>query len=150
MGLSSMNRILLAATALLVAASPDAFAAKKKVEAPPPAAPVVEYENDDPQMSDALNEACVAAPAEAETYDSRDNVLITRIEGGGRAFFHFKGGCDTNTMIFADKIAAEDGSQCVKPGAALVFTSSYGDSKKCVVDRINRWLDEELISPEYQ
>ncbi len=148
MGLTTMRRMLLAAAALLAATAADAREHKKKVEAAP-VAPVVEYENDDVHMSDALAEACIASPAEAETYDSRDNVLITKIEGGGRAFFHFTGGCDTNTMIFADKIAAEDGSQCVKPGAALVFTSSYGDSKKCVVDRINRWLDDERISPEY-
>lgn len=144
-----MIRILLIAAALAAATSAVAREPKKKVEAPPPV-PVVEYENEAPQMAEALLEACLAAPPEPETYDSRDNVLITKLAGGGRAFFHFKSGCDANSMIFADKVAAEDGSSCVKPGAALVFTSSYGDQKKCVVDRINRWLDDEVISPEYQ
>ena len=143
-----MKRILLLAAAF-AATTAVAREPKKKAEAPPPA-PVVEYENEAPQMAEALEEACLAAPPEPETYDSRDNVLIAKLAGGGRAFFHFKGGCDANSMMFADKIEAEDGSSCVKPGAALVFTSSYGDQKKCVVDRINRWLDDELISPEYE
>ncbi len=144
-----MKKLLLVACALLSASSVYARELKKKKETPPPAAPAVEYENDDPHMSDALAEACIAAPAEQEIYDSRDNVLIARTEGGGRAFIHFKGGCDTNSMMFADSIRAEDGSQCVKPEGALLFTSSYGDVRKCVVERINRWLDDELISPEY-
>ncbi len=145
-----MKKLLLAAAALLAASSVYAREPKKKKEEAPPPAPVVEYENDDVHMSDALDEACLAIPAEQETYDSRDNVLIAKIDGGGRAFFHFKGGCDANTMIFADTVKAEDGSQCVKPGGALLFTSSYGDSKRCEVVRINRWLDDEPISPEYQ
>lgn len=144
-----MKTSVLVAAALLAASSAYAREPQKKKEPPkPPPAPVVEYENDDSNMSDALGEACVAIPAEQETYDSRDNVLILKIEGGGRAFFHFKGGCDANSMMFADAIKAEDGTQCVKPGAALVFTSSYGDVRKCEVERINRWLDDELISPE--
>ena len=145
-----MKKLLLAAAALVAASSVDAREPKKKKDEAPPPAPVVEYENDAPQMSDALDEACLAVPAAQETYDSRDNVLIARIDGGGRAFFHFRGGCDLNTMMFADAVKADDGSQCVKPGGALVFTSSYGDSKRCVVDRINRWLDDEPISPEYE
>ncbi len=145
-----MMRILSLVAALAGATSADAREPKKKADAAPPPAPVVEYENDAPQMAEALAEACLAAPPESETFDSRDNVLIAKLAGGGRAFIHFKSGCDANSMMFADKIAAEDGSSCVKPGAALVFTSSYGDQKKCVVDRINRWLDDELISPEYQ
>lgn len=145
-----MKRILLLAAAFVAATSAVAREPKKKAEAPPPPAPVVEYENEAPQMAEALEEACLAAPPEPETYDSRDNVLIAKLSGGGRAFFHFKGGCDANSMMFADKVGAEDGSSCVKPGAALVFTSSYGDQKKCVVERINRWLDDELISPEYE
>lgn len=143
-----MKKLLLAAAALVAASSVDAREPKKKKEEPPPPAPVVEYENDDVHMSDALDEACLAVPAQQETYDSRDNVLIARIDGGGRAFFHFKGGCDLNTMMFADAVKADGGSQCVKPGGALVFTSSYGDSKRCEVARINRWLDDELINPE--
>ena len=143
-----MKRILLISAALLAATSGFARAEKKKAEPKPPPEPVIEYENDDVHMSDPLAEACVAAPAEQETYDSRDNVLVTRIEGGGRAFFHFKSGCDANTMMFADSIKSADGSQCVKPGGALVFTSSYGDVKTCEVAKINRWLDDELISPE--
>ena len=99
-------------------------------------------------MGEALTEVCLASPAEQETYDLRDNVLITKTADGGRAFFHLKGGCDTNTMIFADKIAVEGADLCVSPGEALVFTSSYGDTKKCVVDRINRWLDNEEMRPE--
>lgn len=138
-----MRVSLLALAALLAASSVHAREAKKKtVEAPPPA-PVVEYENEDPHMSDALTEACIASAPEVETYDSRDNVLITKLEGGGRAFFHFKAGCDANTMMFAESIKSEDGSQCVKPGGALIFTSSFGDARKCVVDRINRWLVDE-------
>lgn len=145
---SFMRMSFLVLAALLAASSVHAREAKKKnVETPPPA-PVVEYENDDPHMSDALAEACIASPPEAETYDSRDNVLITKLEGGGRAFFHFKAGCDTNTMMFSETIKAEDGSQCVKPGAALVFTSSFGDTKKCVIERINKWLVEEADSDE--
>ena len=143
-----MKKSLLVAAALLAASSVDAREAKKKVPEAPPPAPVIEYENDDTHMSDALDTACIATPAGQETYDSRDNVLIAKIDGGGRAFFHLKGGCDANTMIFAESIKSEDGSQCVKPGGALVFTSSYGDSKRCEVVRINRWLDDELISPE--
>lgn len=140
---------LIVVAAVAIAASPALArdAKKKKVEAPPPA-PVVEYENDDAQMGEALAEACIAVPAEQETYDSRDNVLITKIDGGKRAFFHFKSGCDTNTMIFADAIKAADGTQCVSPGGSLLFVSSYGDVKKCEVARINEWLDEELINPE--
>lgn len=75
-------------------------------------------------------------------------MLVTRTEGGGRVLFHFKSGCDTNTMMFADSIKSADGSQCVKPGGSLVFTSSFGDVKKCEVLRINRWLDDEMINPE--
>lgn len=143
-----MRKVLLAAATVLAASSVDAREPKKKKEEAPPPAPVVEYENDDVHMSDALDEACIAVPAGQETYDSRDNVLIVKIESDGRAFFHFKSGCDANAMIFADTIKAEDGSQCVKPGGALVFTSSFGDSKRCEVVRINRWLDDELINPE--
>ena len=142
-----MKKTLLAVAALLAASSVYAREPKKKEEAPPPA-PAIEYENEDVHMSDALDAVCIATPAEQETYDSRDNVLITKIDGGGRAFFHLKGGCDTNTMIFADSIKADDGSQCVKPGSTIVFTSSFGDQKKCEIVRINRWLDDELISPE--
>ena len=142
-----MRLTLLLFAALVAAGAAGAREPKKKKEdAPPP--PIVEYENDDVHMSDALSEACLAAPPEQETYDSRDNVLITKIEGGGRAFFHFKGGCDTNTMMFADTIKSDDGSQCVATGGSLVFTSSYGDAKRCEVARINRWLDDELISPD--
>lgn len=144
-----MRWTLLLAAAVIAAGAAEAREPKKKEEAPPPP-PVVEYENEDVHMSDAMDEACVAVPAEQETYDSRDNVLVTKIEGGGRAFFHFKSGCDANTMMFAETIRAEDGSQCVRPGGALVFTSSFGDSKRCEVTRINRWLDDEPISPEYQ
>lgn len=143
-----MKKSILLVAAVLTASSVYAREAKKKADDAPPPAPAVEYENDDVHMSEPLDTACIATPAEPEIYDSRDNVLITKIDGGGRAFFHLKGGCDTNTMIFADTIKADDGSQCVKPGASIVFTSSYGDQKKCVVDRINRWLDDELISPE--
>jgi hypothetical protein len=143
-----MYRTLLVAAMLLAATAADAREPKKnKAEAPPPA-PAVEYEMDDEQFGDAMSEACIASPAEQETYDSRDNVLITKTADGGRAFFHFKGGCDTNTMIFADKIAAEGADACVGVGEAVVFTSSFGDSKKCVVSKINKWLDEEQIRPE--
>jgi hypothetical protein len=142
-----MKRTLLVVAAALAASSVYAREPKKKEEASPPP-PVVEYELEDAQMGETLAEACIATPAEQETYDSRDNVLITRTADGGRVFFHFKGGCDTNTMIFADKIAPEGGDACVSVGEAIVFTSTFGDSKKCVVDRINKWLDEELISPE--
>lgn len=142
-----MIRTFMVAAALLAATSVYARETKKKVEAPPPP-PVVEYENDDVHMSDGLDSACIATPAEQETYDSRDNVLIAKIDGGGRAFFHLKDGCDANTMIFAESIKSADGTQCVKPGGALVFTSSFGDQKQCGVVRINRWLDDEPISPE--
>lgn len=142
-----MKRTLLVVAAVLAATSVYAREPKKKKEISPPA-PVIEYEVDDAQMGEALTEACLASPTEQETYDSRDNVLITKTADGGRAFFHLKGGCDTNTMIFADKIAAEGADSCVSPGEALVFTSSYGDTKKCVVDRINRWLDNEEMRPE--
>lgn len=143
-----MKKSLLVVAAILAASSAIAREPKnKKTEAPPPA-PVVEYENDDANMGEPLGEACLAELAEQETYDSRDNVLITRLKDGGRAFFHFKAGCDTTTMMFADTIRADDGSQCVKPGGALVFTSSYGDAKKCEIVRINRWLDDEPISEE--
>jgi len=139
----------MAIAAILAATSVDAREPKKSKEAAPPPPPAVEYELDDEQFGEELAEACIASPPEQETYDSRDNMLITRIDDGGRAFFHFEGGCDTNTMIFADSIAAEGGDACVSVGEALVFTSSYGASKKCVVEKINRWLDDELISPEY-
>lgn len=132
--------------AALVAASP-ALAREKKTKEPPPPAPVVEWEMSDPHMAEELGEACLAAPAELETYDSRDNVFIARI-GDGRAFFHLKGACTTNAMIFADTIAAENGGRCVKPGDRLVFTSSYGDKVLCSVTRINRWLDDEPIVDE--
>ena len=143
-----MKRLLLALAALGLATAVEAREPKKKPEPAPLPAPAVEYELEDAQMGEALGEACLATPADVETYDSRDNVMIAKIIDG-RAFFHFNGGCDTNTMIFADKIAAEGGDACVSPGEALVFTSSYGDAKKCVVNRINRWLDQESISPEY-
>lgn len=145
-----MKRTLVLVAALLAASSAYAREPKQKKEEAPPPAPAVEYEMEDEQMGEALGEACVASPAEQETYDSRDNVLITKLGEGGRAFFHFRGGCDANTMIFAETIKGENGAACVKPGEALVFTSSYGDSKRCVVDRINRWLDDELISPEWE
>ncbi len=145
-----MRLTLLLFAALTAASTVHAREPKKKAPPAPPPAPVVEYENDDSHMAEALDRVCIAVPAEQEAYDSRDNVLITKIDGGGRAFFHFAAGCDANTMMFADTIKAEDGSQCVNPGGALVFTSSYGDVKKCEVERINRWLDDELISPEYQ
>ncbi len=145
-----MKRTLLLVVALVAAGAADAREPKKKKEEAPPPPPVVAYENEDVQMSDALAEACIAVPAEQETYDSRDNIVITRIEGGGRAFFHLKGACDANTIIFADAIAGENGSQCVKPGDTLVFSSEYGGAKKCVVESINRWLDDEPINPDYQ
>lgn len=133
--------------AALIAASPALAREKKKKEAPPPPAPVVELEFDDPSMGEALGEACLAAPAELETYDSRDNVMIAKVEDG-RAFFHLKGQCTANVMIFAGKIAAEDGGACVKPGDSLVFTSSYGDAVKCAVTSINRWIEDEPISDD--
>lgn len=143
-----MKTSILVVAALLAASSVYAREPQKKKEPPkPPPAPVVEYENDDSNMSDALGEACIAVPAEQETYDLRDNVLIMKVDGGGRAFFHFKSGCDTNSMMFADTIKADDGTQCVKPGAMLVFTTSYGDTKKCEVERINRWLDDIVLDP---
>lgn len=144
-----MKWTLLVIAAALAATAAYAREPKKKKEEAPPPAPVVEYEMDDAQFGEALEEACLASPAEQETYDSRDNVLITRTADGGRAIFHLKGGCDANTMIFADKIAPAGDDACVSVGEALVFTSSFGDSKSCVVGRINRWLDDELISPEY-
>lgn len=143
-----MKRTLLAVAAIVATTSVYAREPKKKPAEAPPPAPVFEYENEDANMGDALGEACIASPAEQETYDSRDNVLITRLADGGRAFFHFKSGCDTNTMIFADKIEGEGGDNCVSVGEALVFTSSYGDAKKCVVDRINAWRDDEAIRGE--
>lgn len=131
--------------AALVAASPAYARDKKKKEpAPPPPAPVVEYEADDPHMAESLAEACLSAPADLETYDSRDNVMIAKISEG-RAFFHLKGACTPNVMIFATTITAENGGQCVSPGDKLVFTSSYGDKVACEVTRINRWLDDEPI-----
>lgn len=142
-----MRLFTLAFAALLAAAGADAREPKKKPEAPPPSAPVIEYEMEDPHMGGPLSEACLGDPAEQETYDSRDNVLITKLEGGGRAFFHFRAGCDANTMMFADAIAVDGGSRCVRPGGSLVFTSSFGDSKKCVVDRINAWNEDEPITP---
>jgi len=143
-----MRLTLLFVAALVAAGAADAREAKKKTEEAPPPPPAVAYELEDAQMSDALPEACIAIPAEQETYDSRDNVVITRIEGGGRGFFHLKGACDTNTIIFAEKIAREDGAPCVKPGDTLVFSSSYGDQKKCVVESINRWLDDEPLADD--
>ncbi len=142
-----MMKSVLVVAAVLASSSVYAREPQKKKEPPKPPPPVIEYENDDSNMSDALGEVCVAVPAEQQTYDSRDNVLIVNVEGGGRAFFHFKSGCDTNSMLFADAIKAEDGTQCVKTGASLVFQSSYGDPKKCEVERINRWLDDIVISP---
>jgi hypothetical protein len=130
--------------AALVAASPALARDKKKKEAPPPPAPVVEFELDDPSMGEALGEACLKTPPDLETYDSRDNVMIAKVEGGS-AFFHLKGQCTANVMIFADKIAAENGGACVKPGEGIVFTSSYGEAVKCEVTRINRWLEDEPI-----
>ena len=132
--------------AALVAASPALAREKKKKEAPPPPpAPVVEFELDDPSMGEALSEACLKAPADLETYDSRDNLMIATVEDG-RAFFHLKGQCTPNVMIFAEKIAAENGGACVKPGDSLVFTSSYGDAVNCEVTSINRWLEDEPIT----
>lgn len=142
-----MRWTILLGAALVAAGPATAREPKKKPEPSPP--PAVEYELDDPQFGEPLSEACLAASPELETYDSRDNVMIARMADGGRAFFHLKGGCDSNTMIFADSISSESGDSCVSPGEALVFTSSFGDSKKCVVERINRWLDDESISPEY-
>ncbi|HBK92105.1 MAG TPA: hypothetical protein DDZ68_10580 [Parvularcula sp.] len=131
--------------AALVAASPaTARDQKKKEPAPAPPPPAVEYELDDPHMAEALGEACLAEPAEVETYDSRDNVMIAKTDAG-RAFFHLKGRCTPNVMIFADKIAGEDGGRCIKAGETLVFTSSYGDAVKCDVVSINRWLDDKPI-----
>jgi hypothetical protein len=132
--------------AALIAASPALARDKKKKAAPPPA-PVVELELDDPSMGETLGEACLMTPADLETYDSRDNVMIAKVEGG-RAFFHLKGQCTPNVMIFADKIAAEHGGACVKPGDKIVFTSSYGDTVTCEVTRINRWLDDEPITDD--
>ena len=133
--------------AALVAASPALAREKKKKEPPPPAAPVIEFELDDPHMAEPLTEACISVPADLETYDSRDNVMIAKIEVG-RAFFHLKGACSTNIMIFADTIAAAKGGQCVKPGDSIVFTSSYGDKTACEVKAINRWLDDEPIADD--
>ena len=133
--------------AALVAASPALARDKKKKETAPPPAPVVEYELDDPHMAEPLAEACISVPADLETYDSRDNVMIVKTEAG-RAFFHLKGACSTNVMIFADTIAAAKGGQCVKPGDGVVFTSSYGDKTACEVKAINRWLDDEPIADD--
>lgn len=133
--------------AALVAASPALARDKKKKEASPPPAPAAEYELDDPHMAETLAEACLASPADLETYDSRDNVMIAKVEQG-RAFFHLKGACSTSVMIFADTVAAADGGPCVKPGGKLVFTSSYGDKTACEVTRINRWLDDEPIADD--
>lgn len=134
-----LNCILCAA---LVAASPALAREKKKKEPAPPPAPVVEYESDDPQMAEEISEACLSAPAELATYDSRDNVMIAKTDAG-HAFFHLRGQCTPNVMIFADKIAAEDGGRCVRPGGKIAFTSSYGDVVRCDVVRINRWLEDE-------
>lgn len=133
--------------AALIAASPALAREKKKKDAPTPPAPVVELEIDDPGMGEEIGEACLATPAELVTYDSRDNIMIARIEDG-RAFFHLKGRCTANVMIFADKITAENGGACVKSGESLVFTSSYGDAVKCEVTRINRWIEDEPISDD--
>jgi hypothetical protein len=134
--------------AALIAASPALAREKKKKEPPPPPpAPVVEFELDDPSMAEELVEACLATPAEIETYDSRDNLMIAKVEDG-RAFFRLKGACTPNAMIFADKVAAASGGACVKPGDSLVFTSSYGDQVKCEVTRINGWVDDEPISDD--
>lgn len=130
--------------AALVAATPALARDKKKKEPAPPPAPVVEFELEDPHMAEPLGEACLAAPADLETYDSRDNVMIAKTDDG-RAFFHLKGVCTPNVMIFADKIAAENGGRCLKPGDKIVFTSSYGDKTACEVKAINRWLDDEPI-----
>lgn len=137
-------RVAFALCAALIAASWPAMARDKKKAPPPPPEPVVEYEIDDPHMGEPLTEGCLASPADLETYDSRDNVMIAKISDG-RAFFHLKGACTSNVMIFAEIVAAEDGGQCVKPGDKLVFTSSYGDKVACEVTGINRWLDDEPI-----
>ena len=141
-----MKAVMIVA-AIAIAASPALARDKKEKKETPPPAPVVEYELGDAQFGEPLAEACLANPPEQTTYDSRDNVLIAKVDGG-RAFFHFKSGCDTNSMMFAESIKAEDGSMCVRPGGALIFTSSYGDVKRCEIAKINRWLDEDLISPE--
>ncbi len=142
-----MRLSLLIVAAVLAATSVFAREPKKKAEpvTPPPAEA---FELGDPRMSDPLEEACLASPPEIETYDSRDNLMIARTAGGERVFFHFSGGCTTNTMIFADTIASDNGDLCVSVGEALVFASSYGEAKKCVVETINRWLDDEEIRPE--
>lgn len=140
-------KLTFVACAALAAASPASAREKKKKEAPPPPAPVVEFELDDPSMGEALGEACLMTPADLETYDSRDNVMIAKVDGG-RAFFHLKGRCTPNVMIFADKIAAENGGACVKPGDSLVFTSSYGEAVKCEVSGINRWIEDEPITDD--
>lgn len=142
-----MKNIIVLAAALAVATSVHAREPKKKPEAPPPP-PSPTYELEDPQMGEAVSEACLAAAPEVETYDSRSDVVIMRGAEGGRFFFHFKGQCNANTMMFAEKVASADGDACVKEGEALVFTTSFGDASKCEVSSINRWLDEEEIRPE--
>jgi hypothetical protein len=86
----------------------------------------------------------LAEPAKLETYDSRDNVMIAKTEEG-RAFFHLKGQCTVNVMIFAHEVAGEDGGRRVKFGETLAFASSYGDVVTCDVVRINRSPEDEPI-----
>ena len=138
-----MRLILLAAAALVAATSADARPKKKTEEAPPPPEPAFELQDD--RLGEALAEACLAEGTGVETYDSRDNIMIGALAGGGRAIIHFSGGCSTNIMIFADRIEAKDGGRCVSPGDALHFVDGMGGVSSCEVKSVNRWLDDIVI-----
>jgi hypothetical protein len=38
----------------------------------------------------------------------------------------------------------------VKAVEAFVFSTSFGDASTCEIASIKRWLDQELIDPEYK
>ncbi|MEZ5892879.1 MAG: hypothetical protein R3C58_07005 [Parvularculaceae bacterium] len=138
-------KIRLIAAAMLVAVAP-AFAKDKKAkdEAPPP--PPTTYEMEDAQMGEALDRICLAAPLSAETYDSKDNMLVVATNDGGHAFIHFVEGCDLNTMMFASEASGGENG-CYKPGDAMTLTASFG-AKSCKIKTINKWLDDPEFGDE--
>jgi hypothetical protein len=129
-----MKRILLLAAAL--AAVGPSYAKKPKPPETPPA-PVTSYEMDDAAMGDALDQVCIAEPLAAETYDSKNNMVIIAAADGGKAFLHLKGDCDTMTLLFATS-ATGGNNGCYKSGDDITFVSESG-AKTCEIASVNAW-----------
>ncbi|WP_133162389.1 hypothetical protein [Hyphococcus luteus] len=101
------------------------------------------------RMGEALDRICIAAPLAAETYDSKDNMVIVATDDGGQAFLHLSGECNSMALMFADTASGGENG-CFEAGDEITFSSGGGTGKTCEITAIHNWLEEAEEDPFYE